>query len=68
MDSRDWFIDMQYLLETSFLKELPESAPRDTHPDGSRSYSWYVDEDGDIKSLLYRYPVPASGGYRGVYP
>ena len=32
------------------------------------SYSWYVDEDGEIKSLLYRYPVPPSGGYQDVYP
>ena len=68
VDSRDWFIDMQYLLELAYLKELPESASPDNHPDGTGSYSWYVDEDGEIESLLYRYPIPTSGGYQDVYP
>ena len=68
VDSRDWFIDMQRLLETFYIEELPASASRDNHRDGAGSYSWYIDEHGEVRSLFYSNPVPTSGGFRGVYP
>jgi hypothetical protein len=68
VDSRDWFIDMVVLVEKEYLDELPASASRDNHPEGTGSYSWYIAEDGSIKSLRYETPTPESTGYLGVYP
>ena len=68
IDSRHYFIDMQRLLETFYLKKLPASASPDNHVDGKGSYSWYVDKDGEVRSLLYTRPLPTSVGFNDVYP
>ena len=68
VDSRDWFIDMVRLIEREFLDRLPASASPDNHPEGLGSYSWYIDEEGNVDSLLYGAPTPDSTGFRSVYP
>ena len=68
VDSRDWFIDFVALIEKDYLDKLPASASLDNHPEGEGSYSWYIDEDGSLKSLRYEAPTPDSTGYLGVYP
>ena len=68
VDSRDWFIDMVRVIEKEFLDDPPASASRDNHPEGTGSYSWYIDEQGAVKSMLYEAPTPDSDGYQGVYP
>ena len=76
VDSRDWFIDFDELVEKHFLDSVPKSASQDNaprFPESAResyegSYSWYVNENGQVKSLYYYYPVPENTGYQGVYP
>jgi hypothetical protein len=68
VDSRDWLINVQRLLDTGFIVEVPESASPDNHPSGTGSYTWYVDSKGKVDSLLYSKPVPSSTGFQGVYP
>ena len=68
VDSRVWFIDIDLLLEKNYLEEIPLSASRDNSDTGNGSYSWFVDEDFTVKSLLHKYPVPGNTGFQGVYP
>ena len=64
IDSRDWFINFERLLAKRYLAEVPESASPDNG--GTGSYSWYVDPNGQVKSVLYS--NPALTGFQGVYP
>ena len=70
VDSRDWFIDMDMMVtKWKLLKAVPKSASPDNSATGTGSYSWYIDENGEIKSMLYSYPVPEqTGGFQDVYP
>ena len=68
VDSRDWFINMDELVEKDYLDELPESASPDNSATGRGSYSWYVDENGEVRSMLYSYPRPDKDGFQAVYP
>ena len=68
MDSRDWFVDFDMLVKEGFIKSVPKSASPDNSTGGTGSYSWYVDDDGDVKSLLYSFPTRDWGGYRDIYP
>ena len=64
VDSRDWFIDMDLLLEKGYLEEIPPSASRDNSVQGLGGYSWYVDENGEVESLLFATPTGDSVGYQ----
>jgi hypothetical protein len=68
VDSRVWFIDIDLLLEKNYLEEIPISASRDNSDTGNGSYSWFVDEDFTVKSLLHKYPVSGNIGFQGIYP
>ena len=68
VDSRDWFIDFDLLLKNKYIDKVPESASRDNSANGTGSYSWYVNEDFEVKSVLYSRPAVDSDGYQGVYP
>ena len=63
VDSRDWFIDVNFLVEKGYLEEVPPSASRDNSEQGTGNYSWYVDENGEVMSLLYATPTRDSVGY-----
>ena len=69
----DYLIDF-LLLVGDYLKQSPRSASLDnTAPAGetySGHYSWYVDDDGIVKSLYYDNPVPSSRRrfQAGIYP
>ena len=66
IDSRDWFINLVKLVDDEYLDAIPASVSPDNHPDGTGSYSWYIDQDGKIQSMLYT--NPALKGYQDVYP
>ncbi len=68
VDSQDWFIDFQELVDAGFLESVPKSASPDNHPDATGSYSWYVAKQGQVKSLYYFFPVESKKDYQGVYP
>ena len=68
VDSRDWLIDVDTLVANGHLKDVPSSASPDNSDSGTGSYSWYIDENGEVKSLLYKAPTLGSGGYQEAYP
>ena len=68
VDSRDWFIDVDDLTEDDYLRGKLESASPDNSPTGTGSYSWYVDANGKVRSMLYSSPTSDTDGYQGVYP
>ena len=68
VDSRDWFIDFDHLVKKEYIDAVPKSASPDNSVKGTGSYSWYVDENFQVKSVLYIYPRPNTDGYQGVYP
>lgn len=68
VDSRDWFIDFDYLVEKEFIEAVPESASPDNSVKGTGSYSWYVDENFQVKSVLYLQPTVDTDGFQGVFP
>ena len=68
VDSRDWFIDIDLLVDKGFLKKQPSSASADNSAAGKGSYTWYFAENGEVKSMLYAFPRPETDGYQDVYP
>jgi len=74
VDTRDYLINFDTLKSEGLLDEVPSSASLDNKPSGSTntydgSYSWYVDADGKVNSVLYSYPTSDEKGYEsGVYP
>ena len=68
VDSRNWFMEIDDLVKRGFLKKVPGSASPDNSAGGTGSYSWYVDENGKVRSMLYSYPRPQTEGFQGVYP
>lgn len=68
VDSRYWFMEIDDLVERGFLEEVLESASPDNSVAGTGSYSWYIDENGKVQSMLYSYPRPQTKGFQGVYP
>ena len=71
IDSRDYFIDFDLLVtETgdSLLKDIPASASKDNKFGLEGSYSWYVDSDGNVKSLFSFFPESSETGYKDRYP
>ena len=68
VDSRDSFINIDDLIDRDYLKGVPASASPDNSARGTGSYSWYVDENGKVKSMLYNQPGPQTDGFQAVYP
>ena len=73
VDTRDYFVDFDELVDDGFLDSVPASASEDNKPSGSTntydgSYSWYVDSTGNVRSLFYHYPIAANSGYQDQYP
>ena len=68
VDSRDWLLDFDSMVKKGHLRKVPGSASRDNSVTGTGSYSWYVDENGKLKSLLYSYPRPETDGFQELYP
>ena len=68
VDSRDWFIDFDSLVKREYIKAVPESASPDNSASGTGSYSWYVDENFQVKSMLYQKPTVGTDGFQGIYP
>ncbi len=71
-DPRYFFIDLETLVNEGFLLEMPKSASPDNKPtwavreyDGS--YIWYLNDRGEVKSLLSRDPTKV-GFVDGVFP
>jgi prepilin-type N-terminal cleavage/methylation domain-containing protein len=86
-DSRDHFIDFGKLVTAGLIKEAPKSASSDNGGVASGvggSYSWYIDANGNVKSILAVFPYNAlnfdgtatasttdidnRGFQKGVYP
>tara|TARA_Y100001960_G_scaffold319120_1_gene389997 strand:+ start:127 stop:828 length:702 start_codon:yes stop_codon:yes gene_type:complete len=68
IDSRDCFINFEFLIGKE-IDELPKSASKDNHQSkGDGSYSWYIDDKGQVQSLFFYYPTLVKKGYQGVYP
>ena len=77
VDSRDFFIDFDRLVSTGFLKEVPASASRDNSPDldpsatsikYAGSYSWFINSNGKVDSLLFSFPESDKTGFQTLYP
>ena len=68
IDSRDCFINFEFLIGKE-IDELPKSASKDNDKsNGTGSYSWYIDSNGQVESLFFYYPTSVKKGYQGVYP
>jgi prepilin-type N-terminal cleavage/methylation domain-containing protein len=73
VDSRDYFIDFDKLVAGGYLEEVPKSASTDNMPSASissytGSYSWYVDANGRVESLLLFFPESDQTGFQDAYP
>ena len=72
VDTQDYFIDFTELVHAGLLERLPGSvSPDNTGGSDTGSYSWFVDVNGRVQSLLFFYPVsanPVDIGYQDVYP
>ena len=72
VDTQDYFIDFTELVSAGLLERLPASASTDnTGGSDTGSYSWFVDKNGRVQSLLFFYPVsaaPEDTDYQEVYP
>ena len=69
VDSRDWFIDIDLLVNKGYLNKIPLSISSDNTLDTANgSYSWYIDSSGEVKSMLYSKPTEKTNGFQGVYP
>ena len=73
VDSRDFFIDFNKLADLGYLDEVPASASTDNQSAGSNRtlegpYSWYVDKDGNVRSILFSFPESNKTGFQDVFP
>ena len=68
VDSRNWFINIDLLIEKQYLKEIPNSASPDNSKNGTGSYSYYINKDLEISSVLYSRPTVDTDGFQNVYP
>ena len=75
MDTRGYIIDMTELVAEDYLDGIPASASSDNcqtettlgNCTGS-SYTYYVDADGKVKTLLFSFAEVAQTGFQDVYP
>lgn len=71
VDSRDFFVDFDLLVDAELLREAPKSASSENCSVSActGSYTYYVDAKGTVKTLLNSLPVAANTGFQeGVYP
>ena len=69
VDSRDYFIDFQTLVDKRLLEKPPASAsPDNAGSNATGSYSWYVDSLGTVRSLYYFFPESDQTGFQTVFP
>ena len=68
VDSRDWFVNFDRMLEQGYIEDIPESGSPDNSDNGTGSYSYYVDENLEVKTMLYERPLKETNGYQNVYP
>lgn len=68
VDSRDWFIDFSELVDRGLLDDVPSVASADNDSGADGSYTWFVDDNGRVKSLFYFFPLSSETGYKDVYP
>ena len=75
VDSRDYFIDFNKLVNRGLLEKVPASASQDNAGGSeSGSYSLYVNGNGRVTTLYAHFPSSGAGpsdnrGYiDGVYP
>lgn len=72
VDPRYYFIDFESMVTAGLLNDTPQSASADNKPSGSTqtysgSYSWYVDNNGKVKSV-YKELASTAGFVTGVFP
>ena len=70
VDSRDYFIDFDILVDKGFFREPPVSAAAENCSVSTcnGSYLYYVDVDGTVRTLLDSFPTPSKTGFQLVYP
>ena len=72
VDPRYYLIDFDVLVDSGYLKSVPNSASDDNKPSGSvntysGNYIWYVDDRGVVNSLYREFP-DTTGAISGVFP
>ena len=73
VDSRDYFINFDKLVLAGLLEDVPASASKDNQPPGSSRtlsgpYSWFVNLEGRVESLLFFFPAVGNTGFQDVFP
>jgi prepilin-type N-terminal cleavage/methylation domain-containing protein len=67
VDARYYFVDLAALLKAGYLSEIPKSSSADNSLTGTGSYTYYLDDKGRVRTLLFSYPQTA-GFAAEVYP
>lgn len=70
VDSRDYLIDFDLLVDEKLMRQPPESAAAENCSESTctGSYLYFVDAAGNVETLLATYPVASKSGYQGVFP
>ncbi|MBF8267798.1 MAG: hypothetical protein HW388_1306, partial [Dehalococcoidia bacterium] len=70
VDTRDYIIDVELLVDAGLLGDAPASAADDNCPTTvcTGSYIYYMDADGQVQTLLASFPVVGSTGFQDVHP
>ena len=73
IDSRDYFINFDKLVLAGLLEDVPASASKDNQPPGSSRtlsgpYSWFVNPEGTVQSLLFFFPTGENTEFQDVFP
>ncbi|MBI4281923.1 MAG: type II secretion system protein [Chloroflexi bacterium] len=66
VDTRDYIIDMTKLTAAKLLDGIPASASTDNG--GTGSYTYYVDVNGNVQTLLATFPKADTTGFKDVHP
>ena len=57
VDPRYYFLDMQALVDSGLLQDIPPSSSKDNSPTGTGAYTFYVDHEGKVQTLYFYFPV-----------
>ena len=74
MDTRDYIEDMTELVAEDYLDGIRSSASSDncqietTPGNCTGSYTYYLDADDKVKTLLLSFAGAAQMGFQGAYP
>ncbi|MBI2909817.1 MAG: prepilin-type N-terminal cleavage/methylation domain-containing protein [Chloroflexi bacterium] len=75
VDTRDYIIDMSLLTtddaannKKPLLDGAPSSASSDNVTGGTGSYTYYVDANGKVQTLLNAFPTSTKTGFQNVHP